>query len=191
MNCNKCGKDNPPDNRFCDNCGNELQQAAPAPASPMVAGSGGNECPACKHPNPAGSAFCESCGASMQNVVQNAVPAPAPIPAPIAPPPQQFPQIDKALVLPDGSEIAIQSRKSIGRLDLAKYAAPTETMWISRQHIEIFEENGATFILDDKSSNGTKLNGKEIKQQGKQQLKNGDEIIVGDAVKLVFKIKSP
>jgi pSer/pThr/pTyr-binding forkhead associated (FHA) protein len=187
MNCAKCGKDNPIENKFCDNCGTELTVAV-ATTSPS-GGSSGNECPACKHPNPAGSAFCESCGASMQNISQNTTPPPitSPIAPPVTPPPVS--QITKVLVLPDGAEIAVQSRKSIGRLDLEKYAASAEKLWMSRYHFEIFEENGATFIQDDKSANGTKLNGTEIRQLGRQQLKNGDEIIVGDAVKVVFKMK--
>ncbi|MCW4023915.1 MAG: zinc ribbon domain-containing protein [Candidatus Bathyarchaeota archaeon] len=180
MNCPKCGNDNPSDNKFCDNCGSELVStvAAPTPVS-----TGGIECSACKAANPIGSAFCESCGASLES-------ASAPIAAPVAPQPTFAPpQAQFALVCPDGTEISISSSKTIGRLDLAKYAAPNETMWISRQHFDILEENGAPFIIDEKSANGTKLNGKEIKQQGKQQLKSDDEIIVGDAVKLVFKIK--
>lgn len=193
MNCPKCGKDNPSDNRFCDNCGAELNLASSPPA-PMSPSSGSdNECPACKHKNPPGSTFCEDCGASMQSSVQSAVPSIQPQPAPQTPiaPPPQFPLVESYLVLPDGTEITIQSRRSIGRLDLAKYAAPTEAMWISRQHLEIFEENGAYFIIDERSSNGTKLNGTEIKQQGKQQLKDGDEIVIGDAVRVVFKMKNP
>jgi hypothetical protein len=179
MNCPKCGNDNPSDNKFCDNCGSEL---APTIAAPTAVPSGGIECQACKAANPIGSAFCESCGASLQG-------ASAPIVAPVAPQPTFTPQAQFALVCPDGTEISILSKKTIGRLDLAKYAAPNETMWISRQHFDIFEENGIPVIIDEKSSNGTKLNGAEIKQQGKQQLKSNDEIIVGDAVKLVFKIK--
>jgi hypothetical protein len=181
MNCPKCGKDNPSDNKFCDNCGSEITAAVVAP-SPAPAS--GNECPACKAANPPGSAFCESCGASLSG-------APAPMAAaPVAPQPTFTPpQTLYALICPDGTEISIPSKKTIGRLDLAKYAAPNETMWISRQHFDIFEENGSPFIIDEKSSNGTKVNGKEIRQLGKQPLKSGDEVIVGDAVKLVFKVK--
>jgi hypothetical protein len=194
MNCIKCGKDNPPDNRFCDNCGADLTTSV---APPTFSGGLGNECPACKHQNPSGSTFCENCGASMQNASATQTPSqPTFAPQPtVAPPatiaPQPTLQADKFLVLPDGSEIPIQGSKSLGRLDLAKYAAASEVMWISRQHFDLFEENGTPYIIDEKSANGTKVNGKEIKQQGKQQLKNGDEIIVGDAVKLVFKTKSP
>jgi predicted component of type VI protein secretion system len=93
------------------------------------------------------------------------------------------------LVLPDSTELPVTGKKVIGRVDLAKYASPAEVGWVSRQHFTIFEENGAFYIQDDKSTNGTKLDGVEIKQQGKHQLKDGSEILAGDAVKLMFKIK--
>jgi hypothetical protein len=190
MNCPKCGKDNPSDNRFCDNCGADLQVLGGGSAMPAMATMGGsNECPACRHINPSGSTFCENCGSTIQF-------APGAAPAAAQMPQQSYTATptyssDKSLILPDGAEIAITARRSIGRLDLAKYTAPTETMWVSRQHFDVFEENGVPYIIDERSSNGTKLNGKEIRQLGKQQLKSGDEIIVGDAVKLIFRSKSP
>jgi hypothetical protein len=184
MNCAKCGRDNPSDNKFCENCGEPLAQAT-AQAQPSAAS--GNECPSCKHPNPPGSAFCEGCGFDMKKQTQPAV-NPVPPSQPINQP--MPPAIEKFLVLPDGQEIAIQNRRSIGRLDLAKYTAANEVMWVSRTHFDVFDENGTPYIIDEKSGNGTKLNGKEIKQTGKQQLKDGDEIIVGDAVKVLFKMKS-
>lgn len=190
MKCPQCGKDNPADNKFCDNCGLDLStapatpaQPAPAPPKP-TAGTAQVNCPSCQHPNPADSTFCEQCGASLQPAAQ-ATPAPPP-----AAPQVQAPTTGGILVLPDGTELAVGKNKTLGRVDLAKFAAPAETMWVSRQHLAVSEDNGVFYVQDDKSTNGTKLNGVEIKQQGRQQLKDGDEILVGDAVKLIFKIKA-
>jgi hypothetical protein len=187
MICSKCGKDNPPDNRFCDNCGQELVAAGSTPVQPIKGvGASGIQCPNCKSMNTPDSAFCEKCGASL-----SAAPQPSPVPAP-APAPGLIPPAVKAggvLVLPDSTELPVTAKKVIGRVDLAKYASPAEVGWISRQHFTIFEENGVFYIQDDKSTNGTKLDGIEIKQQGKQQVKDGSEILVGDAVKLKFKMK--
>jgi hypothetical protein len=186
MNCPKCGKNNPPDYIYCDNCGSELSSAMPS----------GNECLNCRHVNPADSAFCENCGSSMP--LQTSTPASSTMPVqqptplttqPISSPQVQMPQVSNLLVMPDGTEVNVQGQKTIGRVDLAKYANPDQEQWISRQHFKIWEEDGTTFIVDDKSSNGTKLNGQEIRQQGKQPLRNGDEILVGDAVKLLFKTR--
>ena len=92
--------------------------------------------------------------------------------------------------MPDGKEVLIPSggRLTLGRVDLAKYASQAQIAWISRQHLSVGEENGVFFIQDEKSTNGTKLNSVEIKGRGRQQLKDGDEILVGDAVKILFKI---
>lgn len=58
---------------------------------------------------------------------------------------------------------------------------------ISRVHFSIFEEDGFVYLLDEGGRNGTKLNGKRIRKQEKQIMKNGDEINVADAIKLIFK----
>lgn len=191
MKCPQCGKENPPDNRFCDNCGLELATATvpaattptptPTPPAPPKAVRG-TECPSCKHVNPADSTFCEQCGADL--AAQPPTPAPVPAPVPAAP------GFEGILVLPDGKELLIGTKKTLGRVDLAKYASPAEASWVSRQHFSIFIENGTFYIQDDGSTNGTKLNGTEIRNQGKQPLKDGDEILVADVVKLMFKEKS-
>ena len=194
MKCPKCGKENPPDNRFCDNCGFELVSTtppAPSPVSEAQIGVREATCPSCGHANPADSAFCEQCGATIA-----ATPQTKPVPTPTLPPsapaqpptvPVVIPRVGGALVLPDGNELSIGAKKVLGRVDLDKYASPDEAMWISRQHFTVFLENDRFFIQDDGSTNGTKLNGVEIKNQGKQELKNDDEIVVGDAVKLLFR----
>jgi hypothetical protein len=181
MKCQKCGFENPSDNQFCENCGSQLSSAQPILNVPIASAVGSNVplCPSCKNQNPPGSAFCESCGASLPG---------AAIVPPLIPQPS-IAKVQRMLLLPDGSEIAIETRKSIGRLDLTRCTDPTQIRWISRQHFEIFQENGTYYIEDEQSANGTKLNGAEIRQQGKQPLKDKDEIIVGDAIKLVYKEK--
>jgi hypothetical protein len=208
MKCENCGYDNPPDLKFCENCGNILtleepaaqpaapEQPAPEPAPEM------KECPNCKQMNPADATFCDGCGASLQPEAEAAPEEPAPEAAPAAPveePPAAEPApeepapapaavaVTKVLVLPGDAEIVLDAKKTFGRIDFAKQAS--QPMWISRQHFTVFEEDGVSYIQDEGSSNGTKLNGKEIKLAGKQELKSGDEIIVGDAVKVIFKIK--
>jgi predicted component of type VI protein secretion system len=51
---------------------------------------------------------------------------------------------------------------------------------VSRLHGRIWFEKDAWWIEDRKSSRGTRLNGVEIKGQGKQQLRLHDTIEVGD-----------
>ncbi|MGB0037062.1 MAG: adenylate/guanylate cyclase domain-containing protein [Candidatus Acidiferrales bacterium] len=51
---------------------------------------------------------------------------------------------------------------------------------VSRLHGRIWEEDGRHWIEDLNSSRGTKLNGVDIKRQGKQQLQPGDTILAGE-----------
>jgi pSer/pThr/pTyr-binding forkhead associated (FHA) protein len=45
------------------------------------------------------------------------------------------------------------------------------------------------FIEDSGSTNGTLLNGVEIRGKGPQELKDGDEISPGGVIRLVFQIE--
>ena len=49
MNCPHCRRENPPEARFCNGCGQGL----------------GAICQACGHANVAGSRFCNACGQSL------------------------------------------------------------------------------------------------------------------------------
>lgn len=49
MQCETCGTTNPPQNRFCGQCGAALVRA----------------CAACGHANPPGSRFCGACGTAL------------------------------------------------------------------------------------------------------------------------------
>lgn len=58
MNCSKCGKQNDDGNRFCEYCGNKMDQ-------PVI-------CPKCGTNNRVGWRFCYTCGNQLNtNVIQN------------------------------------------------------------------------------------------------------------------------
>lgn len=48
--------------------------------------------------------------------------------------------------------------------------------WASRIHCTLVERDGSLWVEDGNSSNGTRLNGQDIKET---QLKSGDELTVG------------
>lgn len=52
----------------------------------------------------------------------------------------------------------------------------------SRSHARVYEENGAHFVEDLKSANGTQVNKKPVK--GARPIKSGDTITIGDVVLL-------
>lgn len=57
---------------------------------------------------------------------------------------------------------------------------------ISRQHAQIAYQQGAYFITDWGSTNGTFVNGQRV--IGQTRLQDGDEIELGDTVRLVFRL---
>lgn len=63
MKCSNCAYDNQPEARFCQNCGNRLQQI----------------CPNCSTANDLDARFCKNCGTRLQDA---AAPTPAPASAP-------------------------------------------------------------------------------------------------------------
>jgi hypothetical protein len=96
-------------------------------------------------------------------------------------------QLSGVLILPDNSELSIGANRTMGRGDLAKCVSQDRMWWISKQHFTIFQEQRLFYIEDNGSTNGTKLNGTEIRNKGKQKLNDGDEILVADIITLVFK----
>jgi class 3 adenylate cyclase/tetratricopeptide (TPR) repeat protein len=73
MECPGCRHSNPPDTKFCGECGTRLQSL----------------CPACQTANPPTNKFCSECGQRLSAATASA-PAPA-APAPVAPPSAETP----------------------------------------------------------------------------------------------------
>jgi pSer/pThr/pTyr-binding forkhead associated (FHA) protein len=95
------------------------------------------------------------------------------------------------LVLSDTAEIDLGGEEiTVGRKDFLQDIPPEEAKFISREHVRIFREDDAYFIVDEGSSNGTTLNGDEIRGRGKKELHHDDEIILADTVTVRFKIHS-
>ena len=68
MECRQCRHANPPETKFCGECGTRLQSS----------------CPACQAVNTPSNKFCSECGQRLASVA--AAPAPAAAAAPVAPP---------------------------------------------------------------------------------------------------------
>src|SRR5512135_3519154 len=62
MKCWNCGYENPPNAKFCSNCGQPQERT----------------CPNCGTRNPAGAKFCNNCGYNLQTAAPAAAPASAP-----------------------------------------------------------------------------------------------------------------
>lgn len=105
-----------------------------------------------------------------------------------ASPPQSLTARAK-LILPGNIEISLaDSTRSIGRGDLARVVSANDLGYISHRHFEAGFANGQYYIEDLNSLNGTKLNGVEIKGQGKHTLKDGGQIAVAEVITLIFRV---
>ncbi|MDD5312646.1 MAG: FHA domain-containing protein [Dehalococcoidia bacterium] len=92
------------------------------------------------------------------------------------------------LVMPDGSEtILAGNARSFGRKDFEKFLMADKITYISRQHINIWYENTQYYIEDRSSTNGTKVNGVEIKGSGRQALEDGDVIDLAGKLNFTFR----
>jgi hypothetical protein len=89
------------------------------------------------------------------------------------------------LTLPGGNDILLAgNNRSFGRRDFEDFMPASQVSYISRQHINIWAENGEYYIEDRSSTNGTRVNGTAIKGTGRHALADGD--IVELAGKLSF-----
>jgi len=78
--------------------------------------------------------------------------------------------------------------RPLGRRDFRALISPDKADTISRQHILVTYENGVYYIEDPGSTNGTTLNGSEIKGSGKHTIENGDTVELAHALNLTFKV---
>ncbi|MGC8542462.1 MAG: FHA domain-containing protein [Vulcanisaeta sp.] len=96
------------------------------------------------------------------------------------------------LRLPSGSEIPVtEAVRVFGRETFERYGAPPEALqMISREerggHFRIFLRGNKWYVEDLNSTNGTLLNGKEIKGKGPQELKSGDTISPAGVLDIKF-----
>ena len=93
------------------------------------------------------------------------------------------------LVLPDGYTIPIaESSVEFGRDHFKPYLPPDTVKFISVRHFRIYYVGGQWYIEDLGSTNGTLLNGQEIRKKWPMPLKPGDVISPAGAINLVFKL---
>lgn len=92
-----------------------------------------------------------------------------------------------ALILPNNNEIKItEPEKIVGREDFLGAIPVDDLQFIGRKHFKITKMGDGLYIEDLDSANGTKLNEQEIKRVGRKELKDGDEILVADVLKMRF-----
>jgi len=95
--------------------------------------------------------------------------------------------VPATLTMPDGNEILLAGNaRSFGRQDFEGSMPNDQVCYISRQHINIWYENGQYFIEDRSSTNGTKINGTDIKGTGRHVLADVDAIELAGKLTITF-----
>jgi len=93
------------------------------------------------------------------------------------------------LVMPDGSEMLMAGNtRTFGRPDFEKLLPGDRASFISRQHINVWYEDGKYYIEDRGSTNGTRINGSEIRGSGRQALVDGDVVELANKLSITFKV---
>jgi FHA domain len=87
----------------------------------------------------------------------------------------------------NGEHLSLSGKGSLGRSDFSTLLKPEKADLISRNHLKFTCEGDDCFIEDCGSTNGTKLNGSKIDNQGKYLLRDGDKIRLAGVVTLIFK----
>jgi hypothetical protein len=92
------------------------------------------------------------------------------------------------LTMPDGNEILLAGNaRSFGRHDFEEFMLRDHALYISRQHINIWYQDGQYYIEDRSSTNGTRINGIDVKGTGRHALADGDAIELAGKLTIAFK----
>lgn len=90
-----------------------------------------------------------------------------------------------SLVLPDGTILSLGGEPFVfGRDNVPK--STFDRLLVSRRHFQVTRDQGLFYIEDRNSTNGTTLNGKEIRGTGKHLLNGGDKVTIAKGFTLLF-----
>ncbi len=97
------------------------------------------------------------------------------------------------LVLPGDRHVIVEDyEKTFGREDFLGVLLPDDLLFIGEEHFRITRMDDGCYIEDLDTKNGTKINGEEIKGQGKIKLRDGDDIVVAKNLNIKYhEEKSP
>ena len=189
------------DSDFCSECGAKIQPSVAA-TNILDAPTGGKVCPDCSAPAPAaGVNFCEICGfnfvthtsGQFPGSVKSAAPAPPPTTA-LATEFKLVISVDPSLRNPSSPEapvdpqvvtytiekaVSLVGRRSEGRAIFPDISLDVDSAVSHRHGIISKTPDGQLTYRDLSSSNGTRLNGKDITPLVDTPLRAGDQLTLG------------
>jgi len=114
-------------------------------------------------------------------------PQPTPAPTAIAMPKTEVGVPLAYLVLPSGQQIPImRTVEEFGRDKFVGYIPPEQAQYISARHFRIMHQAGRWFIEDLNSTNGTIVDGQQIKGKGLVEIRKGSVISPAGVITLKF-----
>lgn len=175
--CPYCGAETRPGDNFCLNCGNRL----PAPAGVPLASTGGGEATLAAEENWAPTAKAEL-NSHEAPTVRSDVPEAAPAQPAIEKPARLTLRTDSGEVL---QEFVLEKLEfAIGRAPNSDILLSKDKL-TSRRHATIRYENAEYILQDERSANGTFVNGQQIEEKAPYKLHDGDRVGIGE-YELIF-----
>ena len=171
--CPYCGAETRPGDNFCLNCGNRL------PAQQSAGGT--DDATQAAESNWVATVKAESnnheASAGRSEAAEVAVAAP-----PIEKPAHLTLRTDSGEMLQEYTLDKLEF--SIGRAPNSDILLSKDKL-TSRRHALIRYENGVYFLQDERSANGTFVNGQQLEEKAPYQLRNDDQVSIGE-YELIF-----
>ncbi len=167
--CPYCGAETRPGDNFCLNCGNRLPalQEAPGGASDATVAAEENWTPTVKADPNSYEGLAMQNGATEAAVVLQAVESPARLTL----------RTDSGEML---QEFVLDKLEfSIGRAPNSDILLSKDKL-TSRRHATIRYENGTYFLQDERSANGTFVNGQQLEEKSPYHIRDDDHIGIGE-----------
>jgi len=204
---------------YCSECGLRIAApATAAPSAPLPAAAAGETCPVCGTPRTPGARFCEVCRHDfVAGQPADSPLAPVAVPQPSAPPPPlaasplavgnvwAIVTADKTLMGPETAGLTFPEGEPSRSypLDLDENLVgrrnargnihpeiPINDPSVSSRHLKICRRrDGALYMVDVGSSNGTKLNGAAVEAGVETPLRPGDAIAVGAWTRILIETR--
>ncbi|MBE3565087.1 MAG: FHA domain-containing protein [Thermogemmatispora sp.] len=197
--CPRCGAETRPGDRFCLSCGQPLLSSAPAyePAQTPLSGGDatmpaqdewGAAAPGPQPPSLSGGGWPNATIPASPSAPTELSPSPAqPAASPEAAVATATPKINNParFILKSESGEVIQEY-TLDKEEITIGRAPTSDILLSkdkltsRRHATVRYENGQYILRDERSANGTFVNGQQLEELVPYTLKDGDHIGIGE-----------
>jgi hypothetical protein len=186
---------------FCSECGARIQSAAAPVAPPDPVAAPAQACPDCHFPRAADSgSFCEVCGYNFTTGAHGGIPITVAPPAPrswtatvsvdatLRDPASPEPPANAGPFTVDlDKPIHLIGRKSEARAIFPEIPLDCDEAVSHRHALLTRGADGVLVLRDIGSSNGTRLNGKDVQPLTDEPLRDGDQITLGHWTRITVK----